>query len=89
MGLGASVAWSLEAQSPEISLEKLRGLSEHYGIEPDAGGEYFRVHAEKDLEHRRELGGVIAANPHAVEAANAVLSRLWDLLSSVEHVPAA
>ncbi|MEA2645878.1 MAG: pyrroloquinoline-quinone synthase [Chloroflexota bacterium] len=88
LGLGAAVAWSLEAQSPEVSKEKLHGLAEHYDI-TDTGAEYFSLHAEKDVEHRQELGTMIAGNPHAVEAADAVLSRLWDLLSSVERPPAA
>ena len=89
VGLGAAVAWSLEAQAPEVSLEKLSGLSEHYGIEPDGGGQYFRLHAERDVEHRRQLGAIVGPNPHAAEAADLILARLWDLLSSVERAPAA
>ena len=92
-GLGAAAVWALEAQTPAVSREKLEGLRQHYGIDAGAaGGRYFALHQTLDLEHAAELEGVIAGDGReagAAAAADAMLSGLWDLLSSVEQPVAA
>ncbi|HEV3232932.1 MAG TPA: iron-containing redox enzyme family protein [Candidatus Dormibacteraeota bacterium] len=89
-GHGAAVSWALEAQSPEVSATKLSGLAEHYAIDAANGGRYFALHAERDIEHREELAGVIDRDAGASEAAEQVLAGLWDLLTSVDRtVPAS
>jgi pyrroloquinoline-quinone synthase len=90
-GQGAAVAWAVEAQSPEVSATKLSGLAEHYDIDATGGGRYFALHARRDVEHRDELMAVIADGgdvPAAAEAAESVLSAMWDLLTSVERLSA-
>jgi pyrroloquinoline-quinone synthase len=88
-GDGAAVVWSIEAQSPAVSAEKLRGLRAHYGIDERTGGEYFAMHQQLDRDHEAQLRDVIhscdaqtaAAAP---AAASATLAGMWDLLSSIE-----
>ncbi len=56
-----------------------------YGIGSDAGGEYFAVHQDLDVQHAAELRILF---PDGSEPAVAVMSEaLWDLLTSVEAVP--
>lgn len=73
--------WAVESQAPEVSAEKLRGLKAFYNIESAAATEYFRVHAELDLEHSAEeariletlaVGEETRAEKAAVEAARAL-----------------
>jgi len=91
-GHGVAVAWALEAQSPEVSRAKLDGLIRHYGIDTGNGAAYFSLHAERDLDHRAELAAMIAVEGDGViasEAAERVLTLVWDILSSVESRAAA
>ena len=88
-GQGAAVAWALESQSPEVSATKLAGLVEHYRIDASNGGGYFALHAERDIDHRDQLVGLIGGDAEGVAAAEAVLAGLWDLLTSVDRAPAA
>jgi len=90
-GLGAAVVWALEAQAPAVSVAKLDGLREHYGINAQSGGRYFEVHQTMDIEHAEELERIIESD-HALAtaapaAASAMVEGLWDLLSSVERPP--
>lgn len=87
---GVAVAWALEVQTPAVSAEKLTGLSAHYGIERDHGGEYFDLHGSLDLVHSAELDEVIAGLDQdqasaAQRTADAVLDGLWELLTSAER----
>ncbi|HXA41621.1 MAG TPA: iron-containing redox enzyme family protein [Candidatus Solibacter sp.] len=90
-GNGAAVVWALEAQTPAVSVAKLDGLREHYGIDAGNGGRYFDLHKTMDLEHADELEGVIEADSalaaSAPAAAATMLEGLWNLLSSVERPP--
>ncbi|TAN34964.1 hypothetical protein EPN29_01220 [bacterium] len=87
---GVAAAWAIEVQTPEVSAEKLRGLKAHFGIDRVSGGEYFDVHATRDLVHSAELEQVIGAlppdqHPLAQRTADEILDGLWDVLSSVER----
>jgi pyrroloquinoline-quinone synthase len=87
---GAAVAWALEAQTPAVSVEKLRGLKAHYGIDGQSGGEYFEVHSSLDLVHAAQLETVIVRlGPNlqsaAQRTADAMIEGLWNLLSTVER----
>ena len=88
-GQGVAVSWALESQSPEVSATKLAGLVDHYGIDASNGGRYFALHAERDIDHRDQLSGLIGSEAEGVAAAEAVLAGLWDLLTSVDRTPAA
>jgi pyrroloquinoline-quinone synthase len=88
-GQGAAVVWSIEAQSPAVSAEKLRGLRAHYGIDEHTGGQYFAVHQELDHAHEAQLRDVIHsydanAQAEAPHAAAAALAGMWELLSGCE-----
>jgi pyrroloquinoline-quinone synthase len=88
-GQGMAVAWAFEAQSPQVSETKLEGLRAHYGIDADSGGQYFAIHARRDVDHRQELAAMIETSPDGdapVAAADAALAALWDVLTSVEKV---
>jgi pyrroloquinoline-quinone synthase len=87
-GNGAAVVWAMEAQSPAVSAEKLRGLAAHYGIHAHSGARYFALHAELDKDHERELRAFMqdqgpAAEQTAAALAEAATRSLWDLLTSV------
>jgi len=90
-GNGAAAVWALEAQTPAVSVAKLDGLREHYGIDAGNGGRYFALHQTMDVEHADQLEGVIDADPAlaaaAPAAAGTMLEGLWNLLSSVEKPP--
>lgn len=91
-GHGAAVVWSIEAQSPAVSAEKLRGLRAHYGIDETSGGEYFALHQELDRDHEVQLRDVLhshdaAARAGAPAAAAATLQGMWDLLSAAQTPP--
>jgi pyrroloquinoline-quinone synthase len=83
----AAVVWALESQTPAVAAAKLAGLSAHYGIGPDAGGEYFAVHQHLDIEHSAELRALCSTG--SVGAATVMSEALWDLLTSVETGPQA
>jgi pyrroloquinoline-quinone synthase len=93
-GQGAAVVWGLEAQTPAVSVAKLDGLREHYGIDAGSGGQYFELHKTMDIEHADELERIIESEPGLAaagpQAAATVLEALWNLLTSVERpaVPA-
>jgi pyrroloquinoline-quinone synthase len=84
-GQAAAVVWALEVQTPAVAAAKLDGLSTFYGIGPHAGGEYFAVHQELDIEHSAELRA--QCSDGSEEAAAVVSEALWDLLTSVEVAP--
>jgi pyrroloquinoline-quinone synthase len=84
-----AVLYGLESSQPEISKTKLRGLVAHYGFgEADAATSYFRVHAERDLEHAKAARKALAHVPVAettalVAAAERALEANWRLLDGV------
>ena len=89
-GHGAAAVWSIEAQSPAVSAEKLRGLGAHYGIDETNGGRYFSVHQELDRDHAAQLRDIIQSRDASVQAAapaaaEAMLSYMWELLTSAQN----
>ncbi len=86
---GLSALYAYESQIPTVSESKIDGLKKHYGFTDPEGYRYFTVHIDADREHaaaERALlkNHVCADNSAAVtEAAERVLTALWELLSAV------
>jgi pyrroloquinoline-quinone synthase len=86
-----AVLYAVESAQPAISRTKLAGLVEHYGFEgDDPAAEYFRLHAERDLEHARAAREALADAPAArraelVAVAERALEANWRLLDGVER----
>ncbi len=91
-----AVLYAIEASQPAISQTKLDGLREHYErLSEGPAGEYFALHAVRDVEHAaqgaRLIERVLSGRPDAAEreaamvaAAERALRGNWRLLDSVE-----
>jgi pyrroloquinoline-quinone synthase len=86
-----AVLYAIESAQPAISRTKLAGLVEHYGFATDdPAAEYFRLHAERDIEHARAAREALAEAPPAqaaelVAVAERALEANWRLLDGVER----
>jgi len=86
-----AVLYAVESGQPAISRTKLAGLVEYYGFDgDDPAGEYFRLHAERDLEHARASREALAEAPPARQTelaavAERALEANWRLLDGVER----
>jgi pyrroloquinoline-quinone synthase len=86
-----AVLYAVESAQPAISRTKLAGLVEHYGFdEDDSAAGYFRLHAERDLEHARAAREALADAPAARRAelaavAERALEANWRLLDGVQR----
>ena len=86
-----AVLYAVESAQPAISQTKLAGLVAHYGFgADDPAAEYFRLHAERDLEHARAAREALAEAPPArraelAAAAERALEANWRLLDGVER----
>lgn len=86
-----AVLYAVESAQPAISRTKLAGLVEHYGFAgDDTAAEYFRLHAERDLEHARAAREALAEAPAGrreefVAVAERALEANWRLLDGVER----
>jgi len=78
--------YAFEAQQPGTSEEKLKGLSAHYNIGPDApAAEYFRVHAA-DYHEADQITAALAVAPApdaAVDACAEMAGALWGALTGI------
>ena len=86
-----AVLYAVESAQPAISQTKLAGLVEHYGFDADdPAAEYFRLHAERDLEHARAAREALAEAPaprreELAAVAERALEANWRLLDGVER----
>ena len=95
VAFGLGMIYGYESQTPEVANTKVEGLRAFYGIEGSAT-EYFQLHGELDVEHARELAGVIAevagderSLAEAEAGARAGAEAIWGLLDGVERVRTA
>ena len=86
-----AVLYAVESAQPAISRTKLAGLVEHYGFHgDDAAAEYFRIHAERDVQHAKAAREALAEAQAArreelVAVAERALKANWRLLDGVER----
>ncbi|SPN73876.1 Chlamydia protein associating with death domains,pyrroloquinoline quinone biosynthesis protein PqqC,Pyrroloquinoline quinone (Coenzyme PQQ) biosynthesis protein C,coenzyme PQQ biosynthesis protein C,TENA/THI-4/PQQC family [Chlamydia serpentis] len=87
LAIGVGALYTYESQIPEICVEKIRGLKEHFGIS-SRGYAYFTVHQQADIKHASEEREMLEAlvgneNPDMVlKGSQEVLNTLWNFLSS-------
>ena len=86
---GAAALYAFESQVPAVAREKIRGLSEFYGMDGEQVA-FFSVHETLDLEHaeaERESIGALATSDSsrsaAVEATDEATEALWRFLDGV------
>jgi pyrroloquinoline-quinone synthase len=82
--------YAYESQQPAVSLEKISGLRQQYGIADASSLAYFTVHAESDIAHRdgerRALAACLdagATGDEILDAASQALDAYWHLLDAV------
>jgi pyrroloquinoline-quinone synthase len=86
-----AVLYAVESAQPAISQTKLTGLVEHYGFDADdPAAEYFRLHAERDLEHARAAREALDEAPadrvlELAAVAEEALAANWRLLDGVKR----
>ncbi len=86
--------YAYEAQVPEISAEKRRGLQKFYGMADSNAVAYFSVHEEADVRHRmawREWLGSRneKCSGKALAAGERGLNALWSALDGIHAEPCA
>jgi pyrroloquinoline-quinone synthase len=88
---GLVVLYAIESAQPAISLTKLEGLAEHYGLAEGPATEYFALHGERDHEHAAQSRALIeerldgADEDRLVSVAESALRGNWTLLDGVER----
>ena len=88
-GLGALYAY--ERQTPEVSVSKIEGLCNHYGITDERTLKFFEVHADADIWHREECAKLIEGlsaeeQEKVMEGAEAGAKLLWGFLDGMMDV---
>lgn len=81
--------YTYEHQVPEIATTKIDGLKRFYGVQDEAGLEFFTVHEKADIWHRQQCEKLIDALPVADQekakaAALKVADSLWNFLSGIQ-----
>ena len=92
---GLAALYAYESQIPAVSESKIAGLVRHYHFTEPESYRYFTVHIEADRAHAATERALLAENIRpensetVAEAADRVLTALWELLSGVcrRHAP--
>jgi len=88
---GLVVLYAIESAQPAISLTKLEGLADHYGLGDGPATEYFALHATRDHDHAGQSRVLIeerldeADEDRLVAVAEGALRGNWTLLDGVER----
>jgi len=91
-GFGALYAY--ERQTPEVSVSKIAGLRNHYGIDDESTLKFFEVHADADIWHREECAKLIESLSEDEQqrisgGAEAGAKLLWGFLDGMMEVHAS
>lgn len=88
---GLAALYAYESQIPPICISKIDGLKKHYGMTSPKDWKYFSIHIEADKEHAAVERDLIRKHltekevESALSAADQVLDKLWNFLSSLCH----
>ena len=87
---GIAALYAYEGQVPEVAAEKIRGLTEQYGVDDPRTLAFFTVHSTLDVEHsgaERSMIAALAPTPADEEAVlastRAALDAWWGFLDAV------
>jgi pyrroloquinoline-quinone synthase len=87
---GLAALYVYESQVAEVATAKIDGLRRFYGVEDDAGVEFFVTHREADPYHAKAVANLIERRHSnvedraiAIDAAGAALKAVWTLLDCV------
>jgi pyrroloquinoline-quinone synthase len=87
---GLAALYVYESQVADVATPKIDGLRRFYGVEDNAGVEFFTAHRDADPYHAEVVAKLIErhhSNPDeravAIEAARSALQAVWDLLDCV------
>lgn len=85
---GLAALYVYESQVAEVATAKIDGLRRHYGVEDDAGFEFFTTHRDADPYHAAVVAKLIERHHPdegavAIEAARSALQAVRDLLDCV------
>lgn len=83
---GLAALYAYESMVPAVAAEKIRGLSEHYGVEGSPGTDYFEVHRTLDVEHAAESREALAARLEGPEDAAAAIRGAEIALEAVHRL---
>jgi pyrroloquinoline-quinone synthase len=91
LAAGVAALYAYEGQVPEVAIEKINGLRQHYDVDDARTLSFFTVHSTLDIEHsgaERDMIGSLAASEAdeaaAVAATRAALDGWWGFLSAVD-----
>jgi pyrroloquinoline-quinone synthase len=65
---GLCALFAYESQVPEVSVSKMEGLRQFYGIADERATAFFRVHMDADVAHSQAVAALIDAHASADEA---------------------
>lgn len=88
---GLAALYTYESQIPDVSISKIKGLREYYGMKHPHDWKYFTIHIEADKEHaavERALLARYLSNENwekVLAAVDRVLDRLWGFLTSLSE----
>jgi len=62
---GISTLYTYEKQLPDISMKKIEGLVNFYGVQNNRALDYFRIHEKVDIEHAKLWRSLIDQMPNS------------------------
>ncbi len=83
---GLCALYAYECQVPEVSASKIDGLKKFYGVNDERTLEFFTAHQAYDVEHSRQVAGLIEkyVEPVRAEAATREAAiALWGFLDGM------
>lgn len=86
---GLCALYAYECQVPEVSASKVEGLKKFYGIDDECTLEFFTAHQAYDVEHSRQVAGLIEkyVDPERAEVATREAAiALWGFLDGMCRV---